>query len=296
MELDLEHYNRDVVIKGEHFYTKTTSLNEVFRGKTENLHSDDLVSKFDEEFANVSLSSVTLNVAQIKVSNSKEFSSQSTSSTSRLARGKAVLDPSDGRGFSYFGNARLIEELEVVVKESDDETNQILLVPSLKYTSDDPRMENRERLQFQLILSKQNFEEFYRQAEQNPSNLLLQLEIYLTHDSGIYERWDPTGDWDFNYVLKVLTRQILKVSKIDEETLPTINGQIFDKFKINWIDPSKVELHEPDEIDPFSIEYIQSRGSKHAIEKLVNKNKPSWIKRNWVWFALAFAALIGFLR
>ena len=296
MELDLEYYNRDVVILGEHFYTKTTSLNEVIRGKTENLHTDDLVPIFSESFANIALSGFTLNVAEIKVFHSKEFSSENTSTASRYARGSAVLAPSDGLGFSYFGNARLIEELEVVVVESSDETNQILLVPSLRYIANDPRMDNRERLQFRLSLSKLNFDEFYKQAEQNLSNLSLQIEIDLINDCGIYERWDPTGDWGHDYVLKILTRQILKASKIDEKVLPTINGQIFEKFKINWIDPSKVELQDPEEIDPWNIEYIQSRGSKYATEQLTKKDEPSWIKRNWVWFAIAIAVLIGFLR
>ena len=245
MDLDLANYNRDVVIMGEHFYTKTTRLNEVIRGKTENLHSEDLVPKFGESFGNIALSTVTLNVAEMKVSNSKEFSSQRSSATSRSARGKAELAPSDGRGFSYFGNARLIDELELVVTESEDETNQILLNPLLKYTSNDPRMDNRETLQFYLYLSKPNFDEFYKQAEHNPSKLVLQLEIDLTCDCGIYERWDPTGEWDYDYVLKILTSQILKVSRIDEEILPTINGHKFDKFKINWIDASKVEHPDP---------------------------------------------------
>ena len=89
MNLDLDFYNRDVVISGEHFYTKTTSVNEVIRGTNELLHSEDLVPKFDEIF-----SILTLQVKGLKVRNTSDFSSGNHPKTSKSVRGTCTLAPS----------------------------------------------------------------------------------------------------------------------------------------------------------------------------------------------------------
>ena len=130
MNVDLDFYNRDVVIVGEHFYTKTIRVNEVIRGTNEHLHSENLVPKFDEIF-----SILTLQLKGLKVKNTSDFSSGNHSKTSKTVRGKCTLAPSCGRGFSFFGNARLVQDIEVIVYASEDEKNQVLIMPVLKYES-----------------------------------------------------------------------------------------------------------------------------------------------------------------
>lgn len=291
MNLDLDFYNRDVVIAGEHFYTKTTSVNEVIRGTNEPLHSEDLVPKFDEIF-----SILTLQVKGLQVSNTSDFSSGNHSKTSKSVRGKCTLAPSCGRGFSFFGNARLVQDIEVIVYASEDEKNQVLIMPVLKYESENYDIQADERLQINLILSNKSFKDFYDQASNNTSNFGVEIEIDLNKNCGIYEQWDPTGDWSHSYVLKILTRPILLASNLDDNVLPTIEGQLFEKFRLSWVDAATMEQHDPDEIDPWSIEYIQSRGSTKKVNELVNRDRPSWLSRNWIWFALVIAALIGFAR
>lgn len=290
MDLDLDFYNRDVVISGEHFYTKTTCVNEVIRGTNELLHSENLVPKFDEIY-----STLTLQIRGLKVRNTSDFSSGNHAKTSKSVRGKCTLAPSCGRGLSFFGNARLVQDIEVIVYAGEEERNQVLIIPVLKYESEKHDTLADERLQINLSLSNKSFEDFFEQATNNTPNLGVEIEINLNKNCGIYEEWDPTGDWSHNYVLKILTRQILIASKLDANVLPTIEGQIFDEFSLSWIDAATMEQHEEDEIDPWSIEYIQSRGSKKKVDELVNRDRASWLSRNWIWIALVVAALIGSL-
>ena len=184
MDLDLDFYNRDVVISGEHFYTKTTCVNEVIRGTNELLHSENLVPKFDEIY-----STLTLQIRGLKVRNTSDFSSGNHAKTSKSVRGKCTLAPSCGRGFSFFGNARLVQDIEVIVYAGEEERNQVLILPVLKYESEKHDTLADERLQINLSLSNKSFEDFFEQATNNTSNLGVEIEINLNKNCGIYEEW-----------------------------------------------------------------------------------------------------------
>ena len=291
MKIDLDYYDRDVIVLAEHFYTKTTCLNEVIRGKKDKLHREDYVPKYDEIF-----SSLTLNLYDLKVRNSSSFSGEQKSQSSKSVRGKCTLAPSSGLGFSYFGNARLIKNVYVVVYANDHSRNYISASPVLMYQTSEPYSPSQESLEFSVVLSPESFNEFYDQAANNATNLAVEIDIELKKNCGIYEPWDPTGEYAFDHILKLLTPQILSVSSVDQSNFSTFGGEISDKFRLSWVDPSTLEKHDADDIDDWSIEYKQSSGSKEQVKTIVNRDRPSWFSRNWIWFALAIAALIGFVR
>lgn len=292
MGLDRNHYNRDVIIEGEHFYTKTQQVNEVIRGNKEPLHSEALIPKFDKMFPPV----LSLQATDLIIRNTSDFSSGDHASTTKAVRGKCSLAPTCGRGFSFFGNALLVQDIKLFVYSSEQQNNHVMITPKLGYRSHDHDKHSNASLQIAICLSPSHFKDFYDQAANNPSNLGAEIHIELVDDCGIYEQWDPTGEYSFDYVLKILTKPVLIASKLEENVLPTIEGKIFDKFRLSWVDTSKMERHEEDQIDPWSIEYIQSTGSQRQVDELVNRDRPSWFSRNWIWFALAIAALVGFAR
>ena len=291
MKLCADKYDRSIKIKAPHFYETKSCLQEVPIGQDDELHIEDLIPRSGF------LESIILNIFNLKLSDRTEFGGINAGERSRSVRGSASLNASSGLGLSYFGTWRLINNLSVSITESDDLENSIYFRPVMFYeeTNDYDHTRSNEGLNVFVIMNKNSFAEFLLQVEQNSKKQVLQLEINLETPTGIYEYWDPSGDFTHNNILKILTDQILETAVGDtSQELETINQQEINKFSISWMDQDQVEWQDKESLEDDLIELEQSRGSEQKVTAIKGRYKQSWIKRNWIVLLILIVALISY--
>lgn len=290
MKLDITKYDRDIFIEGEHFYEKKVALDEVIRGKSEKLHRNSFVSR------NEAMDNIRLNLSNFRFVDRKSFNEDGEVEKYKRISADASVDVGTALGLSYFGTARLIKNIEVIFVHGSENKNQITLyaVSVVEATYDDSEP---DALQVRVKLKKKNFDELWTEAHKQGSDTILQLTIDLEGSWGIYEPWNPTGEFKSRDIIKLLTRQVLEATEAQNSTeLKSINDLKLHKFELLWIDANEIEPRDEEEIDDTRIEWMQSRGSEQQKKIIQSRNRQPWLKRNWFWPTIIIVALVSYLR
>jgi hypothetical protein len=84
-------------------------------------------------------------------------------------------------------------------------------------------------------LSQKEYEAFRHDAEINQQKSILQLDITLHENCGIYQNREHSNLKSDKNILKILPEKILSRSEIENVAIKPIDEVIFSDFSFNWL-------------------------------------------------------------
>ena len=96
-------------------------------------------------------------------------------------------------------------------------------------------------------MAQKEYEAFRQDAEINQQKLILQLEITLQENCGIYQNRENSNVKSDKNIIKILPEKILSRSEIGNVAINPIDEVIFSDFSFNWLPMEtvrKTDLHE----------------------------------------------------
>ena len=184
MNLDNDHYNRDIIVVNNDEVPSAFALNEVRQGATESLHTNDYKLR-QRNFSETLL----LNVSNFRFLNSRKFEDGDSTDVREMITANAHLDASVANGISFFGTDSLLNKFNIIFEPQEGSSNNISVQTKLRTKTKEKsfRVAQNERLEFHITLAQKEYEAFRHDAEINQQKLILQLEITLNENCGIYQ-------------------------------------------------------------------------------------------------------------
>ena len=161
----------------------------------------------------------------------------------------AHLDASVANGISLFGTDNLLNKLNIIFEPHHASTNSVSARTKMKTKSREKsfRVAQNERIEIYLTLAQKEYEAFRHDAEINQQNSILQLDISLHENCGIYQNTEHSNLKSDKNIIKILPEKILSRSEIGNVGIKPIDEVIFSDFSFNWLPMEtvkKADLHE----------------------------------------------------
>ena len=99
-----------------------------------------------------------------------------------------------------------------------------------------------------VTLAQKEYEAFRHDAEINQQKLILQLEITLNENCGIYQNRENSNVKSDKNIIKILPEEILSRSEIGNVAINPIDEAIFSDFSFNWLPMETVRKADLDEV------------------------------------------------
>ena len=245
MNLDNDHYNRDIIVVNSDNVPSAFALNEVRKGATESLHTNDYKSRH-RNFSQTLL----LDVSNFRFLNSRKFEDGDSTDVREMITANAHLDASVANGISFFGTDSLLNKFNIIFEPQDGSSNNISVQTKLRTKTKEKsfRVAQNERLEFHVTLAQKEYEAFRHDAEINQQKLILQLEITLNENCGIYQNRENSNVKSDKNIIKILPEEILSRSEIGNVAINPIDEAIFSDFSFNWLPMETVRKADLDEV------------------------------------------------
>ena len=245
MNLDNDHYNRDIIVVNSDNVPSAFALNEVRKGATESLHTNDYKSRH-RNFSQTLL----LDVSNFRFLNSRKFEDGDSTDVREMITANAHLDASVANGISFFGTDSLLNKFNIIFEPQDGFSNNISVQTKLRTKTKEKsfRVAQNERLEFHVTLAQKEYEAFRHDAEINQQKLILQLEITLNENCGIYQNRENSNVKSDKNIIKILPEKILSRSEIGNVAINPIDEAIFSDFSFNWLPMETVRKADLDEV------------------------------------------------
>ena len=120
MNLDNDHYNRDIIVVNNDEVPSAFALNEVRQGATESLHTNDYKLRH-RNFSQTLL----LDVSNFRFLNSRKFEDGDGTDVREMITANAHLDASVANGISFFGTDSLLNKFNIIFEPQDGSSNNI---------------------------------------------------------------------------------------------------------------------------------------------------------------------------
>jgi hypothetical protein len=161
----------------------------------------------------------------------------------------AHLDASVANGISLFGTDNLLNKLNIIFEPHNGSSNNISVRTKLKTKPKEKsfRVAQNERLEIYVTLAQKEYEAFRHDAEINQQKSILQLDITLHENCGIYQNREHSNLKSDKNIIKILPEKILSRSEIGNVDIKPIDDVIFNDFSFNWLPMEtvkKADLHE----------------------------------------------------
>ena len=244
MNLDNDHYNRDIIVINNDDDPSAFALNEVSKGTNESIHTNDYKFRH-RNFSDTLL----LDVSNFRFINRRKFEDGDSTDVREMITATAHLDASVANGISLFGTDNLLNKLNIIFEPHNASTNSISVRTKMKTKSREKsfRVAQNERIEIYLTLAQKEYEAFRHDAEINQQNSILQLDISLHENCGIYQNTEHSNLKSDKNIIKILPEKILSRSEIGNVGIKPIDEVIFSDFSFNWLPKEtvkKADLHE----------------------------------------------------
>lgn len=244
MNLDNDHYSRDIIVVNNNENPSSFALNEVRKGTTESIHTNDY--KFRHRNFSETL---LLDVSNFRFINRRKFEHGDSTDVREMITAIAHLDASVANGISLFGTDNLLNKLNIIFEPHNGSTNNISVRTKLKTKPKEKsfRVAQNERLEIYVTLAQKEYEAFRHDAEINQQKSILQLDITLHENCGIYQNREHSNLKSDKNIIKILPEKILSRSEIVNVDIKPIDDIIFSDFSFNWLPMEtvkKADLHE----------------------------------------------------
>ena len=244
MNLDNDQYSRDIIVVNNNENPSSFALNEVRKGTTESIHTSDYKFRhrnFSETFL--------LDVSNFRFINRRKFEHGDSTDVREMITAIAHLDASVANGISLFGTDNLLNKLNIIFEPHSGSSNNISVRTKLKTKPKEKsfRVAQNERLEIYVTLAQKENEAFRHDAEINQQKSILQLDITLHENCGIYQNREHSNLKSDKNIIKILPEKILSRSEIGNVDIKPIDDVIFSDFSFNWLPMEtvkKADLHE----------------------------------------------------
>ncbi len=244
MNLDNDHYNRDIIVVNNNDDPSAFALNEVRKGTTESIHTTDY--KFRHRNFSQTL---LLDVSNFRFINRRKFEDGDSTDVREMITANAHLDASVANGISLFGTDNLLNKLNIIFEPNNGSSNNISVRTKLKTKPKEKsfRVAQNERVEIYVTLAQKEYEAFRHDAEINQQMSILQLDIALSENCGIYQNREHSNVKSDKNIIKILPEKILSRSELGNVAINPIDEVIFSDFSFNWLPMEtvkKADLHE----------------------------------------------------
>ena len=244
MNLDNDHYNRDIIVVNNNDDPSAFALNEVRKGTTESIHTTDY--KFRHRNFSQTL---LLDVSNFRFINRRKFEDGDSTDVREMITANAHLDASVANGISLFGSDNLLNKLNIIFEPNNGSSNNISVRTKLKTKPKEKsfRVAQNERVEIYVTLAQKEYEAFRHDAEINQQMSILQLDIALRENCGIYQNREHSNVKSDKNIIKILPEKILSRSELGNVAINPIDEVIFSDFSFNWLPMEtvkKADLHE----------------------------------------------------
>ena len=244
MNLDNDHYNRDIIVVNNNDDPSAFALNEVRKGTTESIHTTDY--KFRHRNFSQTL---LLDVSNFRFINRRKFEDGDSTDVREMITANAHLDASVANGISLFGTDNLLNKLNIIFEPNNGSSNNISVRTKLKTKPKEKsfRVAQNERVEIYVTLAQKEYEAFRHDAEINQQMSILQLDIALSENCGIYQNREHSNVKSDKNIIKILPEKILSRSELGNVAINPIDEVIFRDFSFNWLPMEtvkKADLHE----------------------------------------------------
>ncbi len=244
MNLDNDYYNRDVIVVNNNDDPSVFALNEVKQGTNESIHTNDYKSRH-RNFSQTLL----LDVSNFRFLNHRKFEDGDSTDVREMITANAHLDASVANGISLFGTENLLNKLSIIFEPHNGSSNYISVRTKLKTKPKEKsfRVAQNERVEIYVNLAQKEYEVLRHDAEINQQKSILQLEITLHENCGIYQNREHSSLKSDKNILKILPEKILSRSELGNVAINAIDEVIFSDFSFNWLPMEtvkKADLHD----------------------------------------------------
>ncbi|NDD90458.1 MAG: hypothetical protein EBZ32_14835, partial [Rhodobacteraceae bacterium] len=161
----------------------------------------------------------------------------------------AHLDASVANGISLFGTENLLNKLNIIFEPHNGSSNYISVRTKIKTKPKEKsfRVAQNERLEVYVNLAQKEYEALCHDAEINQQKSILQLEITLHENCGIYQNRENGSLKSDKNIIKILPDKILSRSELGNLAINPIDEVIFSDFSFNWLPMEtvkKADLHD----------------------------------------------------
>ena len=288
MNLDNDHYNRDIIVVNNNDDPSAFALNEVRKGTTERVHTNDY--KFRHRNFSQTL---LLDVSNFRFISHRKFEDGDSTDIREMITASAYLDASVANGISYFGTDNLLNKLDIIFEAQNVSSNNISVRTKMKTKPKEKsfRVAQNERLEIYVTLAQKEYEAFCHDAEINQQKSILQLEITLYENCGIYQNREHSSLKSDKNIIKILPERILSRSKIGNLAINPIDEIIFSDFSFDWLPMETVKKADLHEESWKQRKQLTSNLGNHYGNVSVGTN---W-GENLVWIFLLLGGFAGFL-
>jgi hypothetical protein len=244
MNLDNDYYNRDVIVVNNNDDPSVFALNEVKQGTSESIHTNDYKSRH-RNFSQTLL----LDVSNFRFLNHRKFEDGDSTDVREMITATAHLDASVANGISLFGTENLLNKLSIIFEPHYGSSNYISVRTKLKTKPKEKsfRVAQNERVEIYVNLAQKEYEALRHDAEINQQKSILQLEITLHENCGIYQNREHSSLKSDKNIIKILPEKILSRSELGNVAINAIDEVIFSDFSFNWLPMEtvkKADLHD----------------------------------------------------
>ena len=244
MNLDNDYYNRDVIVVNNNDDPSVFALNEVKQGTSESIHANDYKSRH-RNFSQTLL----LDVSNFRFLNHRKFEDGDSTDVREMITATAHLDASVANGISLFGTENLLNKLSIIFEPHYGSSNYISVRTKLKTKPKEKsfRVAQNQRVEIYVNLAQKEYEALRHDAEINQQKSILQLEITLHENCGIYQNREHSSLKSDKNIIKILPEKILSRSELGNVAINAIDEVIFSDFSFNWLPMEtvkKADLHD----------------------------------------------------
>jgi hypothetical protein len=288
MNLDNDHYNRDILVVNNNDDPAAFALNEVRKGTTESIHTHDY------KFRHGNFSETLLfDVSNFRFINRRKFEDGDSTDVREMITANAHLDASVANGISLFGTDNLLNKLNIIFEPHNGSINNISVRTKLKTKPKEKsfRVAQNERIEIYVTLAQKEYEAFRHDAEINQQKSILQLDITLHENCGIYQNREHSNLKSDKNIIKILSEKILSRSEIGNLTIKPIDEVIFSDFSFNWLPMETVKKADQHE-DSWTQRKQLTRNWRNSYGNV--SAGAAW-SENLVWIFLLFVGFAGVL-
>ncbi|NCV12620.1 MAG: hypothetical protein EBW44_14545 [Rhodobacteraceae bacterium] len=227
MNLDNDYYNRDVIVVNNNDDPAVFALNEVMQGTNESIHTNDYKSRH-RNFSQTLL----LDVSNFRFLNHRKYEDGDSTDVREMITASAHLDASVANGISLFGTENLLNKLNIIFEPHNGSSNYISVRTKIKTKPKEKsfRVAQNERLEVYVNLAQKEYEALCHDAEINQQKSILQLEITLHENCGIYQNRENGSLKSDKNIIKILPDKILSRSELGNLAINPIDEVIFSDF------------------------------------------------------------------
>src|SRR6056300_1040311 len=245
MNLDNDYYNRDVIVVNNNDDPAVFALNEVMQGTNESIHTNDYKSRH-RNFSQTLL----LDVSNFRFLNHRKYEDGDSTDVREMITASAHLDASVANGISLFGTENLLNKLNIIFEPHNGSSNYISVRTKIKTKPKEKsfRVAQNERVEIYVNLAQKEYEALRHDAEINQQKSILQLEITLHENCGIYQNREHSSLKSDKNIIKILPEKILSRSELGNVAINAIDEVIFSDFSFNWLPMETVRKADLDEV------------------------------------------------